>query len=534
MRSRRTRGCPTASSTYTVRTLALLIAVSALLAGCAARRPSPAVLAELGRAQTLVNEGCYRCLLEALATYQRLAAAPNGPPDARRGAFEAAVLLLMRSKELGLPEPPALTRAKEHAAQVPISPSTLPPDAYLDAIALITSESAGHDPEEREQRGRTRRGLWPNDGSVPAARVRLAAAAPGDVVAQYVALALDCDDPRLRKEVPYGDILARYPVPLMRFRVALCGLGQERVDAVREADPRWTDTLFFEGRREMLSLPAPDLARAAALLADAHGAFPDSRAVVMSLGNVRNMLSEHERALALFDSILAESPDHRDALMGRVLSLSYLSRHADAAAAATRMIDLGTWHVGDALYWRAWNRYHLYQLDAAWDDIERATKLNVTSSVYTLAGVIAYARKELDVAIARLDRAYRLDQTNCEASWTEGLVHVDKAAFAPGGERFARATACFTATVDDSRRELAAIDEATLAEAVKERRRAAARKRLDAADHRRAQSAFNAASCYARLARKDDAARYAAIAAGHPLMKEKAAALQIAIDKLPS
>ena len=105
--------------------------------------------------------------------------------------------------------------------------------------------------------------------------------------------------------------------------------------------------------------------------------------------------------------------EHRDALIGRVQALSYQMQHADAVAAATRVIDLGTWHIGDAYYWRAWNRYHLKEYETAWADVENAIKGLANARVYMLAGLIAYERKELPTAVAALrprlrDRQQRL------------------------------------------------------------------------------------------------------------------------------
>ncbi len=508
--------------------------LSVLLLGCAARKPSPQLIAELGKARTLVAEGCYRCLQEALSTYERLAAAPNAPPDAARGAFEAAFLLFARSKELGLPEEPARARAEALGSRLPPSPTALPPSAYFDALALITGEASGLDPGEREARGRARRLVWPSDGTTPPARLTLTPALSTDLIAQYVALSVDCDDARLRKEVRADEVLARFGFTLMRFRLTLCGFGTASFESFREADPRWVDTYFFEGRREILRRsPTPDVSKAADRFDSAHEAFPESTAITLALGNARNALSEYDVALSLFDSVLAPSPTHRDALLGRILSLSYLSRHYEAIAGATRMIELGTYHQGDAYYWRAWNRYNVHELPAAWDDVERAGKLMVNTSVYTLAGFIAYARHELDTAIDRLDRAYRLDNTNCEAVWTESLVHVDKEAFTPAAPKFGTAVKCFAAAAEQARREIAETQQAELAENVRARRIAAAQKRIDTSEHRRAQAAFNAASCYARLGQKGEATSFIELAAEHPLMKDKAAALKASIDKLP-
>ena len=55
----------------------------------------------------------------------------------------------------------------------------------------------------------------------------------------------------------------------------------------------------------------------------------------------------------------------------------------------------------------------------------------------------------------------------------------------------------------------------------------------DNADEKSAQSAFNAAQCYARTGGKGMALNLVDVAIGHPRMKEKAEALKAAIEKLP-
>jgi tetratricopeptide (TPR) repeat protein len=317
------------------------------------------------------------------------------------------------------------------------------------------------------------------------------------------------------------------------WALGMCGLRSEPPARLREADARWTDTLFFEGRAEMSARPVADVAKAAELFANARREFPTSTAITLALGTAQNALGDYEPALASFDDVLSKSPTHRDALLGRVMSLSYLDRHAAAIETATRMIALGTWHVGDAYYWRAWNRYRVYELDAAWSDVEESLKLLVNTSVYTLAGFIAYARQQLDVAIERFDRAFALDNENCEAVWTAGLVHVDQQAWAPAAPKFSRAMTCFITASARARAEIADTHTATYAEHLKTRRIAAAEKRLAIAEYRKAQAAFNAAQCYLRLGDRGLAINHVDVAAEHERMKDKAAALKMTIEKLP-
>jgi tetratricopeptide (TPR) repeat protein len=506
-------------------------------AGCAGRRLSPQLTAELGQAHALVAAGCYHCLEDALATFERAALAPGARPDTWRAAFHAAILLVVRSRELGLSDSAALDRARTLASKVADAHPGPSPGIYLDALRLFGGELSGLSPDERERRGTERRARWPTDGTVPPARTALTASTETDLVAEYLALAIDCEDVQARKTLDAAPILARFPVPLMRFRTALCSRTTDALatamTALRDEDPRWVETRFFEGSREMSRYPAPDVGRAAELFALAHEAFPDSPAVTLALAHARNALGEYDAALTLFDQVLVDRPMHRDALLGRLLSLSYLNRHQDAIRTATRLLELGMYHQGDAYYWRAWNRYRVHLLPLAWDDVNHATRLMVNTSVHTLAGFIAYAQQQLDTAIERLAEAYRLDATNCEAVWTEALVHVDKEAWTPASGRFVVAVNCFAGAAEQARRDIAAATDADWAEPLKARRIGAAQKRLDTSEHRQAQAAYNAAGSFARLGQKADAITYIEIAGRHALLKDKSVALRTSIDKLP-
>jgi tetratricopeptide (TPR) repeat protein len=470
----------------------------------------------------------------ALSIYERLATSPRAPFEARRRAFETAVLLAVRAKELGIVAA-WLPRARSLAQAVPPSPApALAPAVYLEAAELFVGETSGLDPEVRQARSQRLRSLKAPGGAMTAARAALEPAVASDLVAQYLALALDCDGGRIGNQVKPEAAVARHgAVPLLRYLVAVCGSGTEPIGKLREDDPRWTDLLMFEGRRQMTLRPEPDVLKGAELFSAARAAFPDSTAIAMALGGAQNALSEYDAALATFNSVLEEEPTHRDALLGRVMSLSFLTRHLEAIASATKMIELGVWHVGDAYYWRAWNRFSLKELDTAWDDIERAIKLQRNTSVYTLAGFIAWARKELETAVDRFDLAFRMDSTNCEAVWSEALVHIDRQAWQSAAPKFSRAMSCFTTSGAQARMEIAAIEKATYAEALKLKRLTAAHKRVETAEHRKAQSAYNAASTYLRLGEKNLALNHADVAAEHPLLKEKAETLKTAIEKMP-
>lgn len=505
-----------------------------LLPACAARGPSPRVVAELSRADQLVRAGCHACLREALSLYERLAALPRPSSAAARGAFETALLLSVREKELGLPWAASLDRARTLAAAVPALPPPAPSAADLLAAAeAVAGETSGLDPAERV----VRREPWqsPED----AERRSLDAAVDSSLTAAYLALAIDCERTRLRDQARPDERAARFPYPIVRFRAALCASGAPLVGAaaaaLREADPRFVDTLFFEARQQLVGSRerGVDLHAAESLLAEARAAFPASAAITLAWANANLSLAEFARAVEGFDAVLAGAPTHRTALLGRVTALSYALDHAPAIESASRLIELGTWHIGDAYYWRAWNRYHLKALEPAWADVEQAVKLLSNTSVYTLAGLIAYGRGDRPTAIARFDRAIAIDGANCDAAWMAAIVRVELQNWAEATPGFSRAMSCYTGAASAARAELASLEAAPRPESQKARPRARLQRTIETSDERAGQSAFNAAQGHLRHGRKGQALAHVDVAAAYPPLREKAAALRASIEKLP-
>jgi tetratricopeptide (TPR) repeat protein len=412
----------------------------------------------------------------------------------------------------------------------------------LDAAGLVIGETAGLDPEQRINYIGVR-GRPPLEATNPQRRA-LDAWVDTDPVAQYVALMIDCEQLNMREAVKPADILAKHTgVPLIQFRLAVCGgLGTPQAATIREANARFLDTLPWEARRVLIGSQTEgiDVYKGTALLGQAHEAFPASHWLSIYWARSSQGIAEFDAALAGFDSVLADVPTHRDALLGRVTSLSYLMRHQEAIVTTTRMIELGTWHIGDAYYWRAWNQYNLKALEPAWSDVEIAIKMLSTTSAYMLAGLIAYDRKDLPTAVLRFDRSFELDVTNCDAVWMAGLVHVDLEAWPLASPKFARAMSCFSNAASQARTDLAALD-AEVKRAGgslnppgrEQRQRAKLTRDMEVAAERSAQSAFNAAQGFARMGQKEMALAHVEMAIAHPRMKEKSEALKAAIEKMP-
>ena len=520
------------------RRIAGLLSVLLLSAHCAARRPAltSSQLADVSRAEALVREGCYRCLQEAYEIYAALAVRPSGL--AVRGAFDVTLLLAVREKELGLPADETVNRARALLARLSPAPASgrpqadLNPAVLLEAAEAIVGDLSGLDSDERQRRSeRLEQPDAAADANLQLQQTLLKIATTSETAA-YLALAIDCEQPRNRRSIDQAALRTQAAgSPLMRYRAAICSDGQPTsLTQLREADPRWADTLFFEGRYEMGSPSrSPEPVRAAALLTSASDAFPESIAIRMMLANAQEMNGDFAAALASFDQILAWKPAHVDARLGRVRTLTYLGRADEAIKAATELIDLGTWHVGDAYYWRAWNTYQTHRLEPAWADIQHAMRLRANTAVYALAGSIAYARKDLDTAVGHFDRAFEMDSTNCPAVSSAGLVHVDQAAWQPAAESFSNATRCYTLAASTARKELTSLEQSALEPGLKARRISSTRKRIESGEELAGQSALSAAQSFVQSGQTRPALDYIELAERHPATRAQALALRARI-----
>lgn len=510
----------------------VIIALTIFAAGCAPKGSSPQLVAEVARAEALMSEGCYTCLKESLAVFETHLQVKKPPPGIAAKAFDAALLIALREKELGIAGDGSMTRARQL-----VGPARL---AVLDAAELVVGDTSALDPEQRAiVTGRNRPLLEPDNPR----RRALDALPRTDLAANYVALSIDCEQPKLIESVDARAMMANYGgSQLMVFRLSTCGRpAAPGVAMLRSSNPRWTDTLYWEGRNELGASRgrAIDFPRALGFFALGREAFPASLMLTMAWANANLASEEFEAALSGFDDVLKVFPTHRDALNGRMQALSYLLRHEDGVAAATRLLDLGTWHISDANYWRAWNRYQLKQFEPAWIDVENATKGLSNGRVYMLAGLIAYARKDLPVAVDRFDRAYQIDSSACDATWMSGLVSIDQNELAIAAPKFTRGMTCFVSMAAALRRDAAEIEavvekRGTPVTAREQRLIDRAKRDADNAEEKSAQSAFNGAQCYARTGNKTMALAHVEVAMAHPGMREKAIALKAAIEKLPN
>jgi len=505
-----------------------VVLLVATLAGCARPRLDPTpdlrVTADLVQADALVRQGCYRCLQDAIALYDKAAATGRAPMAAGR-AVDAAYLLAMRERELGLGRGTARARADELAQALP------PPSDYAMVQAIADVLPWNQSGVSREQQDAL---LWTyqtTNQNWAAWRATLIARAPGDLLSAYLLISLDCHyDYKLREDTvdrwrPAGDGVP----PLLRYRQAACGqvIGDVPLEAVLKAVPRFGEVHLFLGQ---LAFARGTLGTAERHYLAALEAIPDLVVAQHGLGHVYFLMEDLESARDAFHRANHAVPGLREAMLGEAKSLSYLGRSDEALAILDEMERLGTWFLGEMHYWRAWNRHRLRQFDVADREVLAArTYLPMDPQVDKLAGMVALALSD----VPRAEREFRLavqhfegrNARDCDAGYYLASTLVIQKKWTEAGPIFEKAEPCYVQDEGALRRRIEEIRVSALPDERKVRLIAAKERDIVTVRLQQGRAAFNAAAAYANLGDVAKARPLAERAAAHPDLKNLVAPL---------
>jgi tetratricopeptide (TPR) repeat protein len=390
----------------------------------------------------LVQRGCYRCLEQA---HQEALAAGD-----RIRIFETALLLVARAKELGLPFSSWLYHA------LAATPTGADWSDYLAIVQALRTDPLADD-RDVVLLDTLKNRATPQ--TIAAWRTDLAGGSGSSVLRTYLELSLVCQYVVDDRNVTIATAVQRFPsVPLIQYRAGACNATQaSHLHDVREAVPEFADVDVLLGRYAVDVPQQPDQEEGLRRFNAARIAFPQSPAILASLAALHRDREEWTDALEAYDAALALVPTHRDALLGRVVTLSHLARYDEAVAAATRIIDLGSWFTGEAYYWRAWNQYHMSRIDEARSDTDRAKGLMHNASVLVLSGMIEWHEKRLDESEAELQDALTLDAGQCEAAFLLGAVRAERRQWTSGAAAFELAQRCYDLSVTLRRETIARI-----------------------------------------------------------------------------
>jgi tetratricopeptide (TPR) repeat protein len=509
---------------------------ASLLEGCASTPIKKPDLAALARADALVLDGCYDCLLDARSIYERVAVGKARPLVVTR-LFETDLLIALREKELAIDATASLERAQDLAKELPPAAEA---GRILSLVDLVPNDNVGTPRRETAAAHETRSKLVPAiNGELAWLRSSTELSEP---VRQYLSLAVDCGylarpgrPPAAAKGAPpdfwNGSSAARdvpADVPLVAYRVGMCdSVSMPTLQRVRDAVPKFAEGAFFLARPEVADAPNTGGRHARELLTEAHARFPNSPSVAYLFGNFFQISGDCRQALQFYDETLQLKPLHEDALLGRTMCLSYLQRADEAIASATHMIEIETDNRAQAYYWRAWNHHLRHTLDLARADIDRAKALGATAAVYTLAGIIEHDQDDLGPAESDLTRAKTLGRLNCTAMWYLGLVKIKQERWLDSAGHFENAMKCYDTNVKDDAAALAAMRARTDLDADFQASQIASFEAALKTDHSQyCAAAFNAANQYAHGGSADRARPLVEIAAGDPALADMVSQLR--------
>jgi pimeloyl-ACP methyl ester carboxylesterase/tetratricopeptide (TPR) repeat protein len=482
-------------------------------------------LDQLTRAETLVMQGCYRCLIEAGVLYEDLLRRGVEPSTTSAGVFRTALLTGLREREMGLPGKGAFGRARQLAG-APTAPEAW--RTFLEIADVAPWQAVGLPREFLDDTGarlreayRERRDDW---------NAALQPLVPTDPLAAYVYLGFNCIGSWFAEQPPeLAEVLATHDRALfVRYRQARCSGELVELSSIVTLEPRFTEMEFFLGQRAMR-----DQSRG---LAEFHfqagrDDWPDWPAPALALGRLLLAAEDFATSLAYFDEVLALVPDQRDALLGKATALSYLERAAEAMPPLDRLVELGEWYLGEAYYWRAWNRFVLRADELAREDIDQAKNYRSDSDVFVLSGVIALEQDRLVDARRELETALERDSGDCDASFHLGRVGIKETQWSETGRAFGAAAPCFTTAAEDVAADLAALRlDSTMPQDRRARLVVRRESELATLERQAASSAYNAALGYFNARTPIDARRYAESALAHADFAEDARSLLGRID----
>lgn len=390
----------------------------------------------------LIERGCYQCLEQALERAELHGAAVQ--------AFEAAALLALRSKELGLPSEGWIAKARAHAG------AGEPWTTYLEIVESIPPDRLSGSRDELADLGRRRQvrdaiGSW---------REQLQSGPVSDAFLAYLDVSLVCVFGSLRstEESFAGRVDAAAATPLVQYAIGTCDVSHApRLEALRAAQPDFVDADFALGRYALEDPLNPRPEEALERLQSAARAFPESPAITTRIGDLHRAWEEWPAALAAYDAALAASPGHPEALLGRVISLSYLDRTEEAIAGATRLIDSRQRRAGEAHYWRGWNHLRQGAYEQARADADRARSLVSNAAVLVLSGVVDARLGRLDSAEKDFQDALTMDLGACEAALDLGVVRDRLGRPAEALAAFRQAAQCYDLSIAVRREAIDAI-----------------------------------------------------------------------------
>ena len=486
--------------------LVLLAAAAMSASGCGPRvvpAAAPDRAARLvSRADAASGEGCYRCLESALESYEDALQLKADAAVAAR-AYRIAVQLAVRERLIGLypgayQEAPARLAVGGAPADVAIGEDVLAGVAWRRGTLTVGLATGSAAPDFARLRARRTQLEATADVDAWQAALLLALIGTNQAVALDDGQRQSAPSPRLSPELWQK----RHPLDatLTFTRLTLLRSSLDDWHEFESTHPSFVESWAVIGEGELARGRLLSADEAFARVLDA---LPALVPALVLRGDIRQRMEDYETALTSYDALLQRLPEHREALLGRVKSLGFAGRHEEAVAAADRMIALGTWYIGEAQYWKAWNLFNLRVLGEARVTVDAARSLMVNADLNYLGAVIAFRQYRLDDALKDFDAAIELEVRHCESHFDRAALHLVRQEWARATTGFDEAYECHQARTPTLEQRIVDAREARLPETVRaalvQRRERALRDHL----HQLAWARYNAAVAYANIGSPD-------------------------------
>ncbi len=326
--------------------------------------------ARLAEADGLYAAGHYAALREALRIYGEALAAPVRRAGVAEKYLRASLALELRKKDLGiLTEGPAVdldTLAADDPSLARYAP-------WLELVAGLPNKIKGI-PGIDQTAGRTLDAQldWvrrPGAGDRPGARGRGPDRRPGGRAPPDPAPRILSSSSRTSSTAqPSGTSTPARGS--LAFQAAVCPAFEAgELEVLLRYEPGFVEVHYYLGEEALL---AGQLLTAERHYLAVHEKIPESLSVIISMAKVAFQMEETEACLEWNEKALALLPVYRDALLGKGLALGYLGRNEEALTVLGRLLELGTYYMGEGHFWSAWNRNELGRLEEARRSIESA------------------------------------------------------------------------------------------------------------------------------------------------------------------
>ena len=479
--------------------------------------------ARLAEADALYAAGHYIALRDARRIYEdALTGAPQKTGLADK-LVRSTIAFELRKRDLGvLPTNPPLDLDRL-AADDPALSRYAP---WLELLAGLLCQIKGS-PGIVEVGGRTLDAHfdWVN-ARVPAIEAELERSAGTDDLAAALLLALRADffykfqdklDPKVLLGLHPGSRLAAFQAAVSP------AFDAEALETLLARDPGFTEVDYYLGEEALL---AGKLLTAERHYLSVYEKIPESLSVLVSLAKVAFQMEETESCLEWNEKALAFLPTYRDALLGKGLCLGGLGRAEEALAVLGRLLELGTYYMGEGHFWTAWNLNDLGRLEEARKSVESAKVFLVdVVDVHTLSGIIAYRQGRLDDAEKDLRHALNLRSSESDAAYYLGRLYADRKDWLNSGIYFAGAAMSYEDKEKGLEEKIGEIEDSEMSADRKARLVAKKRAQILSVQAVKATCQYNGAAGYHNAGSSERALELARMAAAHPAFAERAAEL---------